>query len=174
MVDLFALRGSGRRGTSCHVMQIIADTHKNCWPSFAVFSGETRWETNRQKTSGTVIVQAGSTDEPHPHVHMVLKAMTEGWEYHLNIPKPMLRKWRKAFAHHLCALDVQAKATRRIASREYLSAGTKDYDIHAPRVVTRLPAPGSPQRAYWGCEKSRRIFPPLWRCSSASLILAIG
>jgi hypothetical protein len=59
-------------------------------------------------------------------------------------------------------------------SIEYLSAGTKDYDIHAPRVVTRLPAPGSPQRAYWGCEKSRRIFPPLWRCSSASLILAIG
>jgi hypothetical protein len=37
MVDLFALRGSGRRGTSCHVMQIIADTRKNCWPSFAVF-----------------------------------------------------------------------------------------------------------------------------------------
>src|ERR1700694_222788 len=68
MVDLFALCGSGRRGTSCHVMQIIADTHKNCWPSFAVFSGETRWETNRQKTSGTAKVQAESTDEPHRHV----------------------------------------------------------------------------------------------------------
>jgi MobA/VirD2-like, nuclease domain len=58
------------------------------------------------------------TDEPHPHVHMVLKAMTESWEYHLNIRKPMLREWRKAFAHHLCALGVQAKATRRIASRK--------------------------------------------------------
>jgi hypothetical protein len=37
MVDLFALCGSGRRGTSCRVMQIIADTHKNSWSSFAVF-----------------------------------------------------------------------------------------------------------------------------------------
>jgi hypothetical protein len=58
MVDLFALRGSGRRGTSCHVMQITADTHRNYWLSFAVFSGETRWETNRQKMSGTAKVQA--------------------------------------------------------------------------------------------------------------------
>jgi len=33
------------------------------------------------------------TDEPHPHVHMVLKAMTEGWEHHLNIRKPAQRQW---------------------------------------------------------------------------------
>lgn len=57
------------------------------------------------------------TDEPHPHVHMVLKAMTEGWEYHLNIRKPMLREWRKEFARQLCALDVRAKATRRTIRR---------------------------------------------------------
>jgi hypothetical protein len=49
MVDLFALCGSGCRGTSCHVMQIIADTHKNGWTSFAVFSGETRYKTNSGK-----------------------------------------------------------------------------------------------------------------------------
>jgi hypothetical protein len=53
------------------------------------------------------------TDEPHPHVHMVLKAMTEGWEYHLNIRKPTLRNWRKEFARHLHAQGVAAKATRR-------------------------------------------------------------
>jgi Nucleotidyl transferase AbiEii toxin, Type IV TA system len=28
----------------------------------------------------------------------MLKAMTEGWDYHLNIRKPMLREWQKAFA----------------------------------------------------------------------------
>ncbi|HEY6926731.1 MAG TPA: relaxase/mobilization nuclease domain-containing protein [Steroidobacteraceae bacterium] len=58
------------------------------------------------------------TDEPHPHVHMVLKAMTEGWKHHLNIRKPALREWRKAFARHLCALGVPAKATRGTARRK--------------------------------------------------------
>jgi hypothetical protein len=63
MVDLFALCGSGRRGTSCHVMQIIADTHKNCWSSFAVFSGEPRCDTNRQKTSGAAQVQTEPVED---------------------------------------------------------------------------------------------------------------
>ena len=58
------------------------------------------------------------TDEPHPHVHVVLKAMTEGWEYHLNIRKPMLREWRKAFALHLHTQGIPAKATRRTAPRK--------------------------------------------------------
>lgn len=58
------------------------------------------------------------TDEPHPHVHMVLKAMTEGREYHLNIRKPMLRQWRQEFARHLCMLEIPAKATRRAARRK--------------------------------------------------------
>lgn len=58
------------------------------------------------------------TDEPHPHVHMVLKAMTEGREYHLNIRKPMLRQWRQEFARHLCALGIPAKATRRVGHRK--------------------------------------------------------
>jgi hypothetical protein len=49
---------------------------------------------------------------------MVLKAMTQGWEYHLNIRKPMLREWRKAFARHLRTQGVPAKATRRTALRK--------------------------------------------------------
>ena len=57
------------------------------------------------------------TDEPHPHVHMVLKATAEGRLYRLNIRKPMLREWRQAFARHLCALGVPAQATRRKAHR---------------------------------------------------------
>lgn len=58
------------------------------------------------------------TDEPHPHVHMVLKAMTEGREHHLNIRKPMLRQWRQDFARHLCALGIPAKATRKVGRRK--------------------------------------------------------
>lgn len=57
------------------------------------------------------------TDERNPHVHMVLKAMSEGWE-HLNIRKRMLHEWRKEFACHLRAQGVSAKATRPTSLRK--------------------------------------------------------
>jgi hypothetical protein len=53
------------------------------------------------------------TDEPHPHVHAVLRAMKEGQLTRLNIRKPLLRKWRQDFARHLCEQGVAAKATSR-------------------------------------------------------------
>jgi len=52
------------------------------------------------------------TDEPHPHVHMVVKAVSEQGE-RLNIRKDTLRHWRAAFALHLRALGVEANATER-------------------------------------------------------------
>jgi len=52
------------------------------------------------------------TDEPNPHVHLVLKAMTEDW-VHLNIRKPIFRQWRKGFARYLCALGVPPKPRGR-------------------------------------------------------------
>lgn len=52
------------------------------------------------------------TDERHPHVHLVIRAMNEKG-VRLNIRKPMLRDWRRGFAQHLRALGVTAKATRR-------------------------------------------------------------
>jgi hypothetical protein len=52
------------------------------------------------------------TDEPHPHVHVVIKAMSEQGE-RLNIRKAMLRRWRSDFARHLRAVDVPANATQR-------------------------------------------------------------
>lgn len=52
------------------------------------------------------------TDEPHPHVHVVIKAMSEQGE-RLNIRKEMLRRWRSDFARHLRAVGVQANATHR-------------------------------------------------------------
>jgi hypothetical protein len=52
------------------------------------------------------------TDAPHPHVHLVLKAVSEQGE-RLNIKKATLRHWRSKFAHHLRGLGVAANATER-------------------------------------------------------------
>jgi len=52
------------------------------------------------------------TDEPHPHVHMVIKAVSEQGE-RLHIRKATLREWRREFARHLRALGVAANATER-------------------------------------------------------------
>jgi hypothetical protein len=51
-------------------------------------------------------------DEPHPHVHVVVKAMSEQGA-RLNIRKSTLREWRQEFAQHLRALGVAANATDR-------------------------------------------------------------
>lgn len=57
------------------------------------------------------------TDEPHPHVHMVVKAISEQGE-RLNIRRETLRSWRAEFARHLRALGVPANATERAVRGE--------------------------------------------------------
>ncbi|HVB82549.1 MAG TPA: relaxase/mobilization nuclease domain-containing protein [Candidatus Binataceae bacterium] len=52
------------------------------------------------------------TDEPHPHVHVVIKAVSDQGQ-RLNIRKATLREWRAEFARHLRALGVPANATPR-------------------------------------------------------------
>lgn len=52
------------------------------------------------------------TDEPHPHVHMVVKAVSEEG-VRLNIRKATLREWRREFAWHLRAEGISANATDR-------------------------------------------------------------
>jgi predicted transcriptional regulator len=52
------------------------------------------------------------TDEPHPHVHVVVKATSEQG-VRLNIRKATLRDWRREFARNLRALCVAANATER-------------------------------------------------------------
>lgn len=52
------------------------------------------------------------TDEPHPHVHVVVKAVSEQGE-RLNIKKAHLRAWRAGFAQQLRAQGVAANATDR-------------------------------------------------------------
>jgi hypothetical protein len=52
------------------------------------------------------------TDEPHPHVHVVVKAVSEEG-VRLNIRKATLRDWRRAFARRLREQGVEANATER-------------------------------------------------------------
>ncbi len=57
------------------------------------------------------------TDEAHPHVHLVLKAVSEQG-VRLNIKKVTLRWWRSEFARHLRLLGVAANATERAVRGE--------------------------------------------------------
>jgi len=52
------------------------------------------------------------TDEPHPHVHLVVKAVSEQG-VRLNIRKATLREWRREFARHLRDQGIAANATDR-------------------------------------------------------------
>lgn len=52
------------------------------------------------------------TDQPRPHVHLVVKAVSEQGE-RLNIRKATLREWRQEFAANLRELGVEANATER-------------------------------------------------------------
>jgi hypothetical protein len=53
------------------------------------------------------------TDQDHPHVHLVIKAVGEEGG-RLNIRKATLRHWRREFARHLRAHGVIANATERV------------------------------------------------------------
>ena len=57
-------------------------------------------------------VMALHTDEPHPHVHVLVKA-TSNEGQRLHVRKATLREWREGFAHHLRELGVAANATPR-------------------------------------------------------------
>jgi hypothetical protein len=71
------------------------------------------------------------TDDPHPHVHMVVKAVSEQG-IRLNIRKATLREWRREFAQHLRALGVAANATER-AVRGQIHSRTLDGVYRAAR-----------------------------------------
>lgn len=57
------------------------------------------------------------TDEDHPHVHLVLKAVSEQG-VRLNIRKATLRHWRTEFARNLRMLGISANATERAVRGE--------------------------------------------------------
>lgn len=53
------------------------------------------------------------TDQPHPHVHLVVKTLSEQGR-RMNIRKETLRGWRRQFACHLRAQGIAANATERV------------------------------------------------------------
>lgn len=71
------------------------------------------------------------TDEPHPHVHMVVKAVSEQG-VRLNIRKATLREWRRGFARHLREQGIAANATERVV-RGQTNAPKKDGIYRAMR-----------------------------------------
>lgn len=64
------------------------------------------------------------TDEPHPHVHAVVKAVSEQGT-RLHIKKATLRAWRQQFAKHLRDQGIEANATER-AVRGQIKGYKKD------------------------------------------------
>jgi hypothetical protein len=63
------------------------------------------------------------TDEPHPHVHAVVKAVSEEGT-RLNIRKATLREWRANFVRHLREQGIEANATERAVRGEGRKAMT--------------------------------------------------
>jgi hypothetical protein len=57
------------------------------------------------------------TDQAHPHVHVVVKALSEQGG-RLNIRKATLREWRRDFARYLRDLGIEANATGRDQAAE--------------------------------------------------------
>lgn len=87
------------------------------------------------------------TDEPHPHVHMAVKAMSEEG-VRLNIRKATLREWRREFARHLRAQGISANATDRAvrgATRPKLS--DEAYRALQRGASRRIPTHEGMQRA---------------------------
>jgi hypothetical protein len=66
------------------------------------------------------------TDSAHPHVHVVVKAMSEQG-VRLNIRKATLRSWRDQFAANLRELGVAANATERAARGATRISQSKGY-----------------------------------------------
>lgn len=121
------------------------------------------------------------TDEPHPHAHLVVKAVSEQGQ-RLNIRKATLREWRREFAQHLREEGIAANATERAVRGE--SRTHKKDGIYRPALTgnsthMRLRAQalaaeglcGNPplETGKPGILKTRRLVEDGWRAASAIL-----
>jgi Relaxase/Mobilisation nuclease domain len=100
------------------------------------------------------------TDQGHPHVHVVVRAMSEQGE-RLNIRKGTLREWRRDFARHLRDLGIEANATARAARGEirtrktdgiYRAAmrGESRHHLERETKIARAVASGTAPRLFQG------------------------
>jgi hypothetical protein len=78
------------------------------------------------------------TDDPNPHVHVVVRAISEEGK-RLHIRKATLHNWRTAYAHLLRRQTIAAKATRRwTPPKQRASAGFRGMHrpVNGPPAVT--------------------------------------
>jgi hypothetical protein len=121
------------------------------------------------------------TDEPHPHVHVIVKAVSEQGE-RLDIRKATLRGWREAFAGHLRRVGVPANATPRVVRGEtrprksdaVYRAARRGASTHArARIEMAAATVGSPDRpealAIRQVRETRRALERGWLAASESL-----
>jgi Relaxase/Mobilisation nuclease domain len=90
------------------------------------------------------------TDELHPHVHLVVKAVSEEGR-RLNIRKATLRAWRERFAVQLRRRGIAANATERAVRGQYSKALRDGIYRSAQRhesrhLNARRPVPSAPGR----------------------------
>jgi len=88
------------------------------------------------------------TDEPHPHVHVIVKSIGDDGK-RLNIKKAILREWRVKFAAHLRELGVAANATPRPFRGQTLSPTPLSiiWLRHRESRILRAPADGRKNEA---------------------------
>jgi len=121
------------------------------------------------------------TDEPHPHVHVIVKAVSEQGE-RLDIRKATLRDWREAFAVHLRRVGVPANATPRVVRGEtrprksdaFYRAARRGASTHMYTRIDKAAAAGSvPDRpealAIRQVRESRRALERGWLAVSDAL-----
>ncbi len=109
------------------------------------------------------------TDEPHPHVHVVLKARSEQGA-RLNIRKATLRQWRQQFATNLRALGLDANATARSVrgqSRSGIPDGT--YRLMERRAVV-LSASRAGHSARIAVDTRRKTAEEGWKVLATRLV----
>jgi hypothetical protein len=124
------------------------------------------------------------TDQQHPHVHLVIKAVDEDGR-RLNIRKATLRGWRRDFAAKLRAQGVRANATERAvrgqvrppvrdgiyraAERGELRQGL-EHLMSAPRQLDV--ANGRPDRGAARLQETRRKVVEAWGIVSTQMLNA--
>ena len=124
------------------------------------------------------------TDQQHPHVHLVVKAVGEDGG-RLNIRKATLRGWRRDFAAQLRAQGVAANATERAVRGQvrppvrdgiYRAAGRgelrrgQESSMHAPRQPSV--ASGRPERGAATLQETRRKVVEAWGIVSTQMLNA--
>lgn len=88
------------------------------------------------------------TDQAHPHVHLVVKAMGEDGR-RLNVRKATLRDWRERFAEQLRDQGIEANATHRAARGRSGRTPPDPVFRTRERGVNRVPSPTVATGQFW-------------------------